>query len=274
LTAAWQSNTAHQTIATPNSELQHSQTADDMQPPHRLFISDLHLTPERPIPVNLFHRFIEQRAPHAQTLYILGDFFEAWVGDDDLNQPFNQDITEALKSLAKQGVAIFFLPGNRDFLVGPAFAQAAELTLLADPSVIDLFDTQTLLTHGDCFCTDDTAYQDFRRQVRSPAWQESFLKQPLEQRHALAQALRERSEQAKANKKPEIMDVNHDAIAAVLSEHSPGITRIIHGHTHRPARHDYQHNGLAGERWVLPDWYDSGGYLVCTASGCRLSAFT
>ena len=246
-----------------------------MQPPHSLFISDLHLTPDRPLPVHRLHRFLEHRAPHAQALYILGDFFEAWIGDDDLAQPFNQDITDALKSLSNQGVAIFFLPGNRDFLVGQSFAQAAGLSLLADPSVIDLFGTQTLLTHGDSFCTDDAAYQDFRRQVRTPAWQHNFLMQPLEQRHALAKALRDRSEQAKADKKPEIMDVNHDAIAAALTEYSPTIMRIIHGHTHRPARHDYQHNELTGERWVLPDWYDSGGgYLVCDTAGCRLSAFT
>lgn len=244
-----------------------------MQTPHILFISDLHLTPGRPVPVTLFHRFIAERAPQAQALYILGDFFEAWVGDDELSHPFNHAISLALKSLSELGVALFFLPGNRDFLVGPAFADAAGLTLLADPSVVELFGVPTLLTHGDSFCTDDVAYQDFRRQVRAPAWRLNFLAQPLAQRQALAQALRERSEHAKSNKKPEIMDVNSDAITAALDTCSLPVKRIIHGHTHRPARHAFQHNGQSTERWVLPDWYDSGGYLVCDASGCRLAAF-
>ncbi len=245
-----------------------------MQPPHLLFISDLHLTPERPVPANLFHRFIKEHAPETQALYILGDFFEAWVGDDDLSLPFNVSMTKALKSLSERGVAVFFMPGNRDFLVGPAFAQAAGLTILADPTCIDVLGVPTLLTHGDCFCTDDTAYQDFRRLVRTPAWQQDFLAQPLVQRHALAKSLRERSEHAKSDKKPEIMDVNSDAIAATLAVYTKPIQRIIHGHTHRPARHAYQLNGLTGERWVLPDWYTSGGYLVCDAGGCRLADFS
>jgi len=236
-----------------------------------LFISDLHLTPERPLPVALFYRFIKERAAQAQALYILGDFFEAWVGDDDLAQPFHRDIATALKALSVQGVAVFFLPGNRDFLVGPAFADAAGLTLLADPTEVQLFGVPTLLTHGDSFCTDDVAYQDFRRQVRDPAWQRQFLAQPLQQRHALAKGLRERSEHAKADKKPEIMDVNSTAISQALDAHP--VTRIIHGHTHRPARHEHQRNGQTCERWVLPDWYENGGYLVCDERGCRLSAF-
>jgi len=236
-----------------------------------LFISDLHLTPERPLPVALFYRFIAEIAPQAQALYILGDFFEAWVGDDDLAQPFHLDIADTLKSLSEQGVAVFFLPGNRDFLIGPAFAEAAGLTLLADPTVVELFGVPTLLTHGDSFCTDDAAYQDFRRQVRAPAWQQHFLAQPLQQRHALAKALRERSEHAKADKKPEIMDVNGAAISQMLATHP--VARIIHGHTHRPARHEYRCEGKLGERWVLPDWYEKGGYLVCDERGCGLSAF-
>lgn len=236
-----------------------------------LFISDLHLTPERPLPVQLFFRFITEIAPSAQALYILGDFFEAWVGDDDLGQPFHQDIAAALKSLAAQGVLVFFLPGNRDFLVGTAFADAAGLTLLADPSELILFDIPTLLTHGDNLCTDDAAYLQFRKQVRDPEWQHQFLAQPLAQRHALAKTLRERSEQAKADKKPEIMDVNSAAIGKLLDAHP--VARIIHGHTHRPAQHLHQHQGMRCERWVLPDWYESGGYLACDDAGCRLTAF-
>ncbi|OYY92575.1 MAG: UDP-2,3-diacylglucosamine diphosphatase [Hydrogenophilales bacterium 28-61-23] len=244
--------------------------------PYVLFISDLHLTPERPLPVQLFQRFIKEVAPGAQALYILGDFFEAWVGDDNLAQTFNQDITSALKSLSERGVALFFLPGNRDFLVGPTFAEAAGLTLLADPTNIELFGVSTLLAHGDQFCTDDAAYQDFRRQVREPTWQRNFLAQALDQRLALAKALRERSEHAKADKKPEIMDVNNTAIAAaldLLTRNGQPIERIIHGHTHRPARHEYRHNGQIGERWVLPDWYETGGYLACDELGCQLAEF-
>jgi UDP-2,3-diacylglucosamine hydrolase len=235
------------------------------------FISDLHLTPERPLPVRLFYRFIAEIAPQAQALYILGDFFEAWVGDDDLAQPFHRDMASALKSLAEQGVAVFFLPGNRDFLIGPAFAKAAGLTLLPDLTQIELFGVPTLLAHGDSFCTDDATYQDFRRQVRDPAWQQSFLAQPLTQRHVLAKALRERSEHAKSDKKPEIMDVNSAAIDAILAKHP--VARIIHGHTHRPARHEHQLHGRLCVRWVLPDWYETGGYLACDERGCRLSAF-
>lgn len=239
--------------------------------PHALFISDLHLTPERPLPVQLFYRFIAEIAASAQALYILGDFFEAWVGDDSLAAPFNQNIASALKSLSEQGVAVFFLPGNRDFLIGSAFAEAAGLKRLADPTEISLFGVPTLLAHGDQFCTDDTAYQAFRAQVRDPAWQQQFLAQPLPQRHALAKSLRERSEHAKADKKPDIMDVNSAAIAQALAN-SP-VARIIHGHTHRPAHHEHRLNGQICDRWVLPDWYENAGYLSCDALGCRLLAF-
>ncbi len=241
-----------------------------------LFISDLHLTPERPFPVYLFYRFIEKVAPNASALYVLGDFLEAWVGDDTLSQPFHHDLAKALKALSERGVALFFLSGNRDFLVGPAFAAAAGLTLLPDPARIDLFGTATLLSHGDQFCTDDVAYQSFRRQVRDSAWQQQFLAQPLHQRLALAKALRERSEHAKADKKPEIMDVNGAAISDMLNgpiAHPTPVQRIIHGHTHRPARHDHLIDGRPIERWVLPDWYEQGGYLTCDAGGCRLSDF-
>lgn len=239
--------------------------------PFSLFISDLHLTPERPLPVRLFERFIKEIAPGAQALYILGDFFEAWVGDDALDQPFNLAICETLKSLASSGVEVFFMSGNRDFLAGSKFATAANLTLLADPAEVALHGTPTLLAHGDQFCTDDADYQAFRRLVRDPEWQRQFLAQPLPQRLALANSLRERSEHAKAGKKPQIMDVNPASVEAMLKSHA--LKRIIHGHTHRPARHELQVDGRICERWVLPDWYETGGYLTCDAAGCRLSDF-
>ncbi len=233
-----------------------------------LFISDLHLSSERPHPLTLFQQFISEIAPDAHALYILGDFFEAWVGDDTLTDPFNRTLVDRLKSLSLLGVKVFFLAGNRDFLVGPAFAQAAGLTLLEDPTEIDLFGVSTLITHGDQFCTDDIEYQEFRKQVRNPTWQKHFLAQPLQQRLDLAVALRERSEHAKADKMPTIMDANEVAICDTLVSHP--VSRIIHGHTHRPACHEFCVDNKIIQRWVLPDWYESGGYLTCDERGCRL----
>jgi len=233
-----------------------------------LFLSDLHLTPERPGAAASFRRFLNQKAPRADALYLLGDLFEAWVGDDDLALPFHAGIAAALKQLAQSGVPLYFLPGNRDFLAGPDLARAAGLALLKDPTRIDLYGSPTLLAHGDAWCTDDAQYQAFRAQVRDPGWRSEFLAKPLAERHALAAALRCRSEQAKAGKRPEIMDVNPEAIAEAFRRHA--VSRIIHGHTHRPAHHHLNVDGRPCERWVLPDWYgDSGGYLACDASGCR-----
>lgn len=232
-----------------------------------LFISDLHLSPGRPRPVKLFHHFVDTVASGAGGLFILGDFFEAWVGDDELDVPFNAAIVAALRRLADSGTPLFFLPGNRDFLVGEDFARAAGLTMLPDPVTIDLSGTPTLLSHGDLFCTDDAAYQAFRSQVRNPEWQTGFLAQPLAERQALAKSLRERSERAKADKTPLIMDVNPTAVLAAI--HAHGVARLIHGHTHRPARHEIRIGEKTVERWVLPDWYETGGYLLCDDSGCR-----
>ena len=230
-----------------------------------LFVSDLHLAPERPRALAAFHGFLAETAADAAALYILGDFFDAWVGDDDLSSPFNADIVAALRRLADAGTSLYFLAGNRDFLVGNEFAKAAGATLLPDPSRIDLFGVATLLTHGDMFCTDDAAYQLFRTQTRDPAWQREILARPLGERHALAKAMREQSDRAKAGKKPEIMDVNAEEVAQAFRTHA--VTRIIHGHTHRPARHLTDIDGATHERWVLPDWYEDGGYLRCEASG-------
>jgi UDP-2,3-diacylglucosamine hydrolase len=242
-----------------------------MPSPHALFIADLHLSPERPQPVALFHQFMKEIAPTATALYILGDFFEAWIGDDDLSDGFHADIASCLRTLVESGIPVFFLPGNRDFLIGETFARATGTSLLEDPTRIDLFGTPTLLSHGDAFCTDDAGYQSFRRQVRDPAWQAAFLARPLAERHGMARKLREHSEYAKAGKQPEIMDVNTDAVSRAFREHA--VTRIIHGHTHRPARHEHRLDGRHGERWVLADWYVSGGYLCCGPEGCRALPF-
>lgn len=242
-------------------------TAEPHDPLPTLFISDLHLTPERPTPVALFRHFLDEVAPHAAALYILGDFFEAWVGDDDLAQPFHKDIASRLKRLVDSGVPVFFMAGNRDFLAGRALAEATGWTHLADPTVINLHGRPTLLSHGDAYCTDDQAYQAFRCQVRDARWQSEFLAKPIDERRHAARAIRAQSEQAKAGKKPDIMDVNPEAIRAALAQ--AGVSRMIHGHTHRPASHTLQVNGRECERWVLTDWYETGGYLACDDQGCR-----
>ncbi|MEW5787919.1 MAG: UDP-2,3-diacylglucosamine diphosphatase [Pseudomonadota bacterium] len=236
-----------------------------------LFISDLHLSPERPGGVALFQRFLREVAPQARDLYILGDFVETWVGDDDLGSPFNQALVAELHQLASRGCGLHFLPGNRDFLVGQVFAKAAGLTLIPDPAMLNLFGTPTLLSHGDLFCSDDIAYQAFRTQVRDPDWQTAFLSRPLAERQRLAREMREHSETAKAVKGQDIMDVNPETLRGYLE--ASGAGRVIHGHTHRPARHTHTVAGGTVERWVLPDWYESGGYLRCDDAGCRALPF-
>ena len=234
--------------------------------PHTLFISDLHLCPTRPAINALFTRFVQDLAPQAQALYILGDFFEYWAGDDDLRDAFHLSITERLAALAQHGTRVYIMHGNRDFLLSDDFMRAAQATFLPDPSCIDLYGTPTLLMHGDTLCTDDVAYQQFRDMVRHSDWQAAFLAQPLVQRKAQIEALRKQSTEAKATKSAEIMDVNPAAVEAILRAHN--YPRIIHGHTHRPARHVHSVDGHPSERWVLADWYARGSYLRCDATGC------
>lgn len=236
--------------------------------PQSLFISDLHLTAERPAANERFFRFLDETARDAEALYILGDFFEAWVGDDALADPYHAQVAAALQQLVSRGVRLFVMHGNRDFLLGEDFTQSTGASLLQEPHVVTLYGRPTLLLHGDALCTDDLDYQRFRRLVRDPAWQAGFLTRPLAERVALARQLRAQSEQVKGNKRPEIMDANPEAVLAALRRH--GVLRIIHGHTHRPAHHRLLVDGQACERWVLPDWYDTGGYLVCSDAGCRL----
>jgi UDP-2,3-diacylglucosamine hydrolase len=236
-----------------------------------LFISDLHLCRSRPAATRLFLDFLAGPARQAQALYILGDLFEYWAGDDDLVDPFNAEICAALRRLADAGTSTFFMAGNRDFLVGDAFAKAAGLALLPDPCIADLGGTPTLLMHGDTLCADDEAYARFRAQVRSPEWQRSFLALPLSERKSQIEALRQESEAQKRIKPMQIMDVNPQVVMQALREH--GCQRLIHGHTHRPAHHLIDLDGRRCERWVLPDWYETGGYLACDATGCRPVAF-
>ena len=230
-----------------------------------LFVSDLHLCPSRPTIHRLFLDFLSGPARGAEALYILGDLFEYWAGDDDLPDPFNASIATALAACVTSGVKMFFMRGNRDFLVGERFAGAAGVTLLADPTLIDLRGQPTLLTHGDDLCTDDTAYQDFRRKVRAPAWIDDFLAQPLRERKREIARLRALSETEKKKKPAAIMDVNAGAVADLLRRH--GYPRLIHGHTHRPAQHEHLVDGRRCERWVLADWYEHGSYLRADSSG-------
>lgn len=235
---------------------------------HSLFISDLHLCHTRPAISQLFISFLQSTASHAEALYILGDLFEYWAGDDDLDDPHHQAIISALAQLSASGTAVFFMHGNRDFLLGDGFAKASGLCLLQDPTELQRYGWRLLLSHGDMLCTDDIDYQAFRRQVREPAWQQAFLQHPLAVRKAQIEALRLRSEQEKSGKSMAIMDVNAAAVHALLRAHAyPDL--LIHGHTHRPARHQLAVDGHSCQRWVLGDWYELGSCLRLDASGCR-----
>ena len=232
-----------------------------------LLISDLHLASERPRIVEQFYAFLAGPARGAEALYVLGDLFEYWIGDDDFDDPLNRAVAQAFAQTAARGTAIYFMHGNRDLLVGAEFAKRAHAQLLDDPTLTDLFGTRTLLMHGDTLCTDDTEYQKFRAYARDAGNQARFLGQPLAARRAEAQALRVKSESAKQGKTGEIMDASEAAVLEVLRKtgYPP---RLIHGHTHRPARHVHHVDGHACERWVLGDWYERGSYLRCDAQGC------
>jgi UDP-2,3-diacylglucosamine hydrolase len=232
-----------------------------------LFISDLHLDPERPEVTGLFVNYLEKLAGHADALYILGDLFEAWIGDDDDSLP-GLAVSKALRHCTAGGTPVYLMHGNRDFLLGEDFARHSGCTMLDDPAVIDLYGTRTLLMHGDTLCTDDTAYMQFRSQVRNPAWQSALLARPLEERRTLAQEMRAASRQQNSGKPEAIMDVNERAVSAAMTRH--GALRLIHGHTHRPAIHALLVAGKPAQRMVLGDWYDQGSVLECNEQGCRL----
>ena len=236
--------------------------------PHTLFISDLHLSPDTPAATDTLLHFLRKTAPAADALYVLGDLFEYWIGDEGLAQPFAQEVARAFHALAQGGVPVYFMHGNRDFLLGERFALASGMTLLADPTVVDLHGTPTLLMHGDTLCSNDVEYQKFRAMVRNPAWQQAFLAKPLDERVRMAREVRGKSEQSKQVKDMAIMDVTPASVDSAFRAHA--YARLIHGHTHRPARHEHKVDGRDCERWVLADWYDHGSYLLCDAGGCRL----
>jgi UDP-2,3-diacylglucosamine hydrolase len=236
-----------------------------------LFISDLHLTEERPEANERFIDFLEHKARGAGALYILGDFFEYWIGDDDLAEPFNAVVAGLLAELSKKGVQLSLMHGNRDFLIGARFCAATGARLLADPTVEAIEGEKTLLVHGDTLCTDDVEYQAWRRKARDPAFQAAFLAKSLPERRQAILQMRERSKEVVQGKTAEIMDVNDAAVHEALRRH--GVRRLIHGHTHRPGRHALELDGRRCERWVLPDWYGRGGYLEVDRKGARLVRF-
>ena len=239
--------------------------------PHTLFISDLHLSADHPHSIAAFQRFIATLAPQAEVLYILGDLFEYWAGDDDRHDPFHAQVVSALHDLSKRGIKIFLMHGNRDLLMGDALAKAAGATLLDDPTLLELYGTPTLISHGDKLCIDDVEYQQFRAQVHDAGFQKNFLAQPLAARKVYIEQLRQHSTTAKQSKDSAIMDVNIDAVAALLREHN--YPRLIHGHTHRPKRHEHVVDGHSCERWVLSDWDQQASALRCDAQGCRVVSF-
>jgi len=249
-----------------------------MPPPITLFISDLHLDPSRPEITRLFRQFLDGEARGAQALYILGDLFEAWIGDDD-DAPLAQEIADALRTVREAGTAVYFMHGNRDFLLGHEYAAHAGMRLLPDPSVIMLYGKPVLLMHGDTLCTDDVAYQAFRAQSRAPGWRETMLAQPLPIRRALAGQARAASQTHQQALKTEsrvqfetITDVAASAVESSFIRY--GINTLIHGHTHRPAVHRVEAGGTPCTRIVLGDWYEQGSVLRVDADGCQLSALT
>ncbi len=233
-----------------------------------LFISDLHLDASRPHITDLFEAFAREQATAADALYILGDLFEAWTGDDT-GDPTAQRFVDALAPLRDARIPCFYLHGNRDFLLGDAYARRAGLTLLADPSVLEIEGVRTLIMHGDTLCTDDLPYQAFRSQAHSPTWQRAFLSRPLVEREAFARHAREESRRHTGSTMAAIMDVNPHAVEAAM--HASRAHRLIHGHTHRPAVHRFTLDGEPAERIVLGDWYEQASVLTVTREGIDLA---
>ena len=223
-----------------------------------LFISDLHLEETRPDITDAFLRFLDQKTSGIERLYILGDFFEAWIGDDE-RTPLQETIAAALKAISDRGVEIFLMHGNRDFLIGEEFCERAGATLLDDPTVVDLYGTPTLLMHGDSLCTADEEYQKFRANMRNPQMQKMMLARPLEDRQKMARQLRDMSMAKNQGKAEDIMDVTPEEVVREMETH--GVQQMIHGHTHRPAIHDLQANGQPATRIVLGDWDENVWWL-------------
>ena len=234
-----------------------------------LFISDLHLDDQRPETTALLEAFLMDEAFNADALYILGDLFEYWLGDD-VPSKCSVEVAGALSRLSASGVPCYFMHGNRDFLLQDGYAKLAGMELLPEEHVIDLYGEKVLLMHGDSLCTDDIAYQQLRTVVRNPAWQAGTLSRSPQERLQMALELRDASAEHKGSEAMSIMDVNQDAVISAFERH--GILRMIHGHTHRPATHDLQVNGQKAQRIVLGDWYTQGSVLRVSPEGYELSS--
>lgn len=236
----------------------------------KLFVSDLHLHESRPEVTRGFYRFLQEQAAQADELYILGDFFDVWIGDDD-DQPLVGEAAEELHKVSSQGVSVYIMHGNRDFLMGENFAASSGARLVQDPHLIALGGRSALLMHGDSLCTDDKSYMDFRAMVRSEKWQSEFLAQPLAVRRKIAQDLRERSTSMNSSKAEDIMDVAPKEVEHAME--SAGVDLLIHGHTHRPDRHSLSINAKPAERIVLGDWHDEGWCLRAEGSELLLESW-
>lgn len=229
------------------------------------FISDLHLSAEKPALTQLFIQYLQNQTTDAESLFILGDLFEVWLGDD-MVLPEYQVAIDAMKNLTAKGTAVYVMYGNRDFLMREQFESMTGTHLINDPTIIDLYGTPTLLMHGDTLCTDDTEYQEFRSMVRSPEWQEEFLAKSTEERLAIAKNYRDQSKAATKSKNSNIMDVNQQEVESVMQQHK--VTQLIHGHTHRPNTHQFKLDSKDATRIVLADWDQTGNYLVCDEDNC------
>jgi len=231
--------------------------------PKTLFIADLHLSPDRPAITRLFFQFLEEQAGQSSTLYILGDLFDAWVGDDN-PLPAIKEIFAALKAATDSGLSIKVMHGNRDFLIGTQFGTETGCQLIDDPTLITLNGKPTLLTHGDLLCSDDKEYLQARGLLRSPQFIDDFLSKTIPERIALAAEYRKRSGEVISQKAADIMDVNQQTVEETLKEHQA--LQLIHGHTHRPSEHQFTLDGKVAVRHVLQNWTDSGGgYLVANS---------
>jgi len=234
-----------------------------------LFVSDLHLEADRPDIADQFLRFLETEALNADALYILGDLFELWVGDDDPNEHYAW-IKQGLRKLTRKDVPVFFMHGNRDFMIGEDFAGETGIEILADPMIKEIHGQQVLLSHGDAYCTDDVEYQAVRKMTRDPQWQAMMLAKTLEERLAFAEQARADSKAHGDNISETIVDVNQDAIESAFRD--AGVQLMLHGHTHRPKIHELKINGQPARRIVLGDWYEQGSVVRWDETGPELSA--